>query len=41
MSEKILTVGKPTDAVLELRGGAAAHIDLKVGDQVRDPIFVQ
>lgn len=39
MSEKILTVGKPTDAVLELRGGAAARIDLKVGDQVRDPIF--
>jgi uncharacterized protein len=39
MSEKILTVGKPTDAVLELRGGTAARIDLKVGDQVRDPIF--
>jgi uncharacterized membrane protein (UPF0127 family) len=39
MSEKILTVGKPTDAVLELRGGAAARIGLKVGDQVRDPIF--
>jgi uncharacterized protein len=39
MSEKILTVGKPTDAVLELQGGAAARIDLKVGDQVRDPIF--
>ncbi|MEI9916110.1 MAG: DUF192 domain-containing protein [Methylovirgula sp.] len=39
MSEKILTVSKPTDAVLELRGGTAARIDLKVGDQVRDPIF--
>jgi hypothetical protein len=39
MSEKILTVGAPTDAVLEVRGGTAAQIGLKVGDTVRDPIF--
>jgi uncharacterized protein len=39
MSEKILTVAAPTDAVLELRGGTAARIGLKLGDKVRDPIF--
>jgi uncharacterized membrane protein (UPF0127 family) len=39
MSEKILTIGKPTDAVLELQGGAAARMDLKIGDEVHDPIF--
>ena len=39
MSEKILTVDAPTDAVLEVRGGTAARIDLKVGDVVRDAIF--
>jgi uncharacterized protein len=39
MSEKILTIPVPTDAVLELRGGAAARIGVKVGDIVHDPIF--
>ncbi len=39
MSEQILTVLTPTDAVLELNGGIAAKIGLKVGDTVRDPIF--
>ncbi|MEW6436796.1 MAG: DUF192 domain-containing protein [Pseudomonadota bacterium] len=39
MSEKILTVSAPTDAVLEVRGGTAARIGLKVGDTVRDAIF--
>ncbi|QAY96664.1 hypothetical protein CWB41_13775 [Methylovirgula ligni] len=39
MSEKILTIPVPTDAVLELQGGAAARIGVKVGDIVRDPIF--
>ncbi len=39
MSEQILSVLTPTDAVLELNGGAAAKIGLKVGDMVRDPIF--
>ncbi len=41
MSEKILTIPVPTDAVLEVRGGTAARIGLKVGDRVRDPIFSQ
>lgn len=39
MSEQILTVLEPTDAVLELNGGIGAKIGLKVGDFVRDPIF--
>jgi len=39
MSEQILTVLTPTDAVLELNGGTAAKIGLKVGDLVRHPIF--
>jgi len=39
LSEKILTVAAPTDAVLEVRGGTAARIGLKLGDKVRDPIF--
>jgi uncharacterized protein len=39
MSEQILTVLEPTDAVLELDGGIAGKIGLKVGDIVRDPIF--
>jgi uncharacterized membrane protein (UPF0127 family) len=39
MSEQILTVLTPTDAVLEVNGGIAAKIGLKVGDMVHDPIF--
>lgn len=39
MSEKVLSAGVPTDAVLEVRGGTAARIGLKLGDRVRDPIF--
>jgi uncharacterized membrane protein (UPF0127 family) len=39
MSEQILTVLTPTDAVLELNGRIAAKIGLKVGDMVHDPIF--
>jgi uncharacterized protein len=38
-SEQILTAGTPTFAVLELDGGVAAKIGLKVGDMVSDPIF--
>jgi uncharacterized membrane protein (UPF0127 family) len=39
MSEQILTVLEPTDAVLELNGGIAAKIGAKVGDRVHHPIF--
>jgi uncharacterized protein len=39
MSEQILTVLTPTEAVLELNGGTAAKISLKVGDMVSHPIF--
>jgi uncharacterized protein len=39
MSEQILSAAAPTYAVLELNGGEAAKIDLKVGDKVNDPIF--
>jgi uncharacterized protein len=41
MSEKILTVSAPTDAVLEVRGGTAARIGLKLGDTVQDAIFAR
>jgi uncharacterized protein len=39
MSEQILSAAVPTFAVLELNGGAAAKIGLKVGDMVHHPIF--
>ena len=39
LSEQILQVGVPTDAVLEVRGGTAAALGLKTGDTVRDAIF--
>ncbi|HLH10284.1 MAG TPA: DUF192 domain-containing protein [Methylovirgula sp.] len=39
MSEQILTAAVPTYAVLELNGGVAAKIGLKVGDKVEHPIF--
>ncbi|MGH6676030.1 MAG: DUF192 domain-containing protein [Xanthobacteraceae bacterium] len=39
MSEQILSVLAPTYAVLELNGGEAAKIGLKVGDKVLHPIF--
>jgi uncharacterized protein len=39
MSEQILTAAVPTFAVLELNGGEAAKIGLKVGDKVDHPIF--
>ncbi len=39
LSEAIVPSGGPCVAVLELNGGAAARIDLKVGDRVRHPFF--
>jgi uncharacterized protein len=39
LSERIIPSGPPCAAVLELNGGAAASIGLKVGDKVRHPFF--
>jgi uncharacterized protein len=39
LSEQILSAAAPTYAVLELNGGEAAKIGLKVGDKVNHPIF--
>ncbi len=39
LSERAIPSGAPCAAVLELNGGAAAAIGLKVGDSVRHPFF--
>lgn len=39
LSEAIIPSGAPAAGVLELNGGEAATIDLKVGDTVHHPLF--
>jgi uncharacterized membrane protein (UPF0127 family) len=39
LSERVIPSGPPCAAVLELNGGKAASIGLKVGDKVRHPFF--
>src|SRR5580658_1037155 len=39
LSERVIPSGDPCAAVLELNGGTAAAIGLKVGDKVRHPFF--
>jgi uncharacterized protein len=39
LSERVIPSGPPCLAVLELNGGSAAAIGLKVGDKVRNPFF--
>jgi hypothetical protein len=39
LSERVIPSGGPCVAVLELNGGTAASIGLKVGDKVHHPFF--
>jgi uncharacterized membrane protein (UPF0127 family) len=39
LSERVIPSGPPCLAVLELNGGVAASIGLRVGDRVRHPFF--
>ena len=39
LSERVIPSGPPCSAVLELTGGTAAAIGVKVGDMVRHPFF--
>jgi uncharacterized membrane protein (UPF0127 family) len=39
LSEKIISSGVPTFAVLELNAGAAARISLRIGDSIRHRLF--
>ena len=39
LSERVIPSGAPCAAVLELNGGIAAAIGLRIGDKVRHPFF--
>jgi uncharacterized membrane protein (UPF0127 family) len=39
LSERVIPSGAPCLAVLELNGGVAASIGVKIGDTVRHPFF--
>ena len=39
LSERVIPSGGPCAAVLELNGGTAAAIGLRVGDKIRHPFF--
>ena len=39
LNERVIPSGGPCAAVLELNGGTAAAIGLKVGDRIRHPFF--
>ena len=39
LSERTISSGGPVTGVIELNAGAAAKMGLKVGDQVRHPMF--
>jgi len=39
LSERVIPSGPPCAAVLELNGGTAAAIGLRVGDKIRHPFF--
>ena len=41
LSERAIPSGPPCAAVLELNGGAAAAMGIKVGDKVRHPFFTR
>jgi uncharacterized membrane protein (UPF0127 family) len=41
LSEKIIPSGAPAYGVLEINAGAASKINLKVGDEVRNPLFAK
>lgn len=39
MDETLIPSGAPTLGVIELNGGAAKAIDVKIGDRVKNPMF--